>query len=101
VSNDILLNTIYEPSDDVVVREIEGELIIVPLVSGIGDMEDDLFSLNETGRAIWDKLGGVKTVEDVITELTGEFDASKDEIEKDVTGFLAELMRRKMIRTVG
>ena len=101
MSNDILLNMIYEPSDDVVVREIEGELIIVPLVSGIGDMEDDLFSLNETGRAIWDKLDGVKTVGDVITELTGEFDAPKSEIEKDMTGFLTELMRRKMIRTVG
>lgn len=101
MSNDVLLTVIYEPSDDVVVREIEGELIIVPLVSGIGDMEDDLFSLNETGRAIWDKLDGVKTVGDVITELTGEFDVSKSEIEKDVTGFLGELMRRKMIRTVG
>ncbi len=101
MSNDVLLNMIYDPSDDVVVREIEGELIIVPLASGIGDMEDDLFSLNETGRAIWDKLDGVKTVEDVITELTGEFDAPKSEIEKDVTGFLTELMRRKMIRTVG
>lgn len=101
MSNDVLLNMIYDPSDDVVVREIEGELIIVPLASGIGDMEDDLFSLNETGRAIWDKLDGVKTVEDVITELTGEFDVPKSEIEKDVTGFLTELMRRKMIRTVG
>ena len=47
---------VYKPSDDVVAREIEGEIIIVPLVAGIGDIEDELFTLNETGKAIWDKL---------------------------------------------
>ena len=37
------------PSEDVVAREIEGEFIIVPLAAGIGDMEDELYSLNESG----------------------------------------------------
>jgi hypothetical protein len=49
---DIELSKIYEPSEDIVARVIEGELIIVPLVAGIGDLEDELFTLNETGRAI-------------------------------------------------
>ena len=46
------LDQAYLPSEEVVARVIEGELIIVPLTSGIGDMEDELFSLNETGRAV-------------------------------------------------
>jgi hypothetical protein len=33
----IVLDAIYAPSEDVVAREIEGELIIVPLVAGIGE----------------------------------------------------------------
>jgi hypothetical protein len=37
------LDAAYVPSEDVVAREIEGELIIVPLAAGIGDMEDELF----------------------------------------------------------
>jgi len=41
------------PSEDVVSREIEGELIIVPIASGIGDMDDELYTLNDPGRAIW------------------------------------------------
>jgi hypothetical protein len=49
------LDAAYVPSKDLVCREIEGELIIVPLVAGMGDMEDELFTLNETGRAIWAK----------------------------------------------
>ena len=28
-----------------------GGIIIVPLVAGIGDMEDELFTLNDTGKA--------------------------------------------------
>ena len=42
---------VYAPSEDIVAREIEGEIIIVPLVAGIGDMEDELYTLNETGSS--------------------------------------------------
>jgi hypothetical protein len=47
------LTTICVPSDDVVAREIEGEIVIVPLVAGIGDAGDELYTLNENGQAIW------------------------------------------------
>jgi hypothetical protein len=33
----------YQPSDEIVAREIEGELIIVPLTAGIGNLEDELY----------------------------------------------------------
>jgi len=91
------LNKIYAHSEDVVAREIEGELIIVPLVSGIGDAEDELFTLNETGRAIWEKLDGKKTLENVIKELSEEFEAPTGEIEKDVVGLVEELLKRRML----
>lgn len=38
------------------VRVIEGEIIIVPLVAGIGDMDNELFTLSDTRKAIRDKL---------------------------------------------
>lgn len=93
----INFDSLYIPSDDIVAREIEGELIIVPLVSGIGDMEDELFTLNETGRAIWDRLDGQKSLKYVVEELREEFDAAEGEIEKDVVGLLEELLKRKMV----
>ena len=55
---EITLDLVCIPSEDVVARIIEGELIIVPLVSGIGDMDDELYSMNGTGRAIWSRLDG-------------------------------------------
>jgi hypothetical protein len=92
----IRLETIYVPSDDVVAREIEGEMIIVPLVAGIGDMEDELFTVNETGKAIWNRLDG-RSLGQVVADLAEEYDAQAGEIERDVLGLVEELVRRRML----
>ena len=94
---DISLDQVYVPSEDIVAREIEGELIIVPLVAGIGDMEDELFSLNDTGKDIWCRLDGRTTLAGVANALAAEYGAQPDEIERDVVGLVGELGRRKML----
>ena len=88
---------LYVPSEEIVAREIEGELIIVPLVSGIGGVEDDLLSLNETGKAIWNRLDGKNDLKKVIETLSEEFEAPAGEIEKDVLGLVEELLKRRML----
>ena len=93
----VKLEKIYSQSEDVVSREIEGELIIVPLAAGIGDMEDELYTLNETGQAIWKRLDGTMSLETIINELMDEFDASLDVVENDCLGLIQELLKRKMI----
>lgn len=93
----IRMDAAYSPSEDVVARVIEGELIIVPLVAGIGDMEDELFTLNETGRAIWDRLDGKTHLGEVIAALAQDYDAPPGEIEGDVRGLMEELLRRRMV----
>jgi hypothetical protein len=93
----IKVDAIYVLSEDLVCREIEGELIIVPLVAGMGDMEDELFTLNETGRAMWEKLDGKKSLKAVAEELAEEYEAPDGEIQRDVIGLAEELIKRKMI----
>lgn len=93
----VYVNKIYVPSEDIVAREIEGELIIVPLAAGIGDVEDELFTMNETGKAIWSKLDGRRSLKKLIQELTGEFEAPPGKIQKDVVGLLKELLNRRML----
>ena len=97
MENKIDIDAAYKASDEVVAREIEGELIIVPLTSGIGDMEDELFTLNETGRAIWSKLDGTKSLKTVVAELHDDYDAPVEELEKDVTGLAQELLNRRIL----
>ena len=94
---DISLDQVYAPSDDIVAREIEGELIIVPLVAGIGDMEDELFSLNDTGKDVWRRLDGKTTLAAVASALATEYSAQPAQIERDVIGLVGELVRRKML----
>lgn len=100
MGKNIDINAIYAVSEDIVAREIEGEIIIVPLIAGIGDMEDELYTLNETGQAIWKKLNGKRSLKDIIIELAAEYETSEDVIREDVTGLLDELLRRKMIAKV-
>jgi hypothetical protein len=90
-------DAIYVPSDDIVAREIEGEVIIVPLTAGIGDMDDELYTFNDTGRAVWNKLDGERKLADVIDELAAEYDAEPDALDRDVTGLVAELVKRRIV----
>lgn len=96
----IQLDAVYAHSEDVVAREIEGELIIVPLVAGIGNLEDELFTLNETGKAIWNRMDGQASLQKVIQDLTKGYQSPAGEIEKDVIGLMEELLKRKMIVAV-
>lgn len=95
------LEKVFAPSEDVVAREIEGELILVPLAAGMGDSDDELFTLNDTGRAIWALLDGQRTLAAVVGALAAEYDAPAGEIEADVQGLVAELSRRKMLVEAG
>lgn len=89
--------TVYIPSGDIVAREIEGEIIIVPLTAGIGDAEDDLFSLNETGRAFWKLLDGKMTLAQIAKTLAEKYAAPPARIEKDILGLATELLKRRII----
>jgi len=98
---DTELKKIFIPSDDIVAREIEGELIIIPLVAGIGDLEDELFTLNDTGVAIWRQLDGRKDLQTIVDNLRQEYDVEEKEIIHDVLGWVGELVKRRILVEVG
>jgi len=91
------MDAVCAPSEDIVYREIEGEVILVPLVAGIGDAEDELYTLNATGRAVWERLDGVRTLAQVADSIAEEYSSPADAIAADVLGFVEEMLRRKML----
>ena len=93
----VTLEAVCAPSENVVARGIEGDIVIVPLVSGVGDSDDELYTLNDTGRAIWEKLDGRRTLKEVAVLLADEFSSPLTELERDVVGFVGELARRGML----
>jgi hypothetical protein len=97
MKSNIDINKVYISSEDVVARDVHGEFIIIPITSGIGDLEDEIYTLNDNGRAIWDKLDGKKSLKEVARDLSFKFEGSPDEIEKDVIGLAEELFKRRML----
>ncbi|MFZ1042380.1 MAG: PqqD family protein [Anaerolineales bacterium] len=93
----LTLQSICTPSENIVARKIEGEIVIVPLVSGIGDADDELYTLNPTGQAIWQKMDGSHTLAQIVEELSTEYHSTRAEIEQDILGLVGELVRRKMV----
>ena len=91
------MDTICVPSEDVVAREIEGDMIIVPLVSGVGQADDELYTLNETGKAIWNVLDGQKTLGQVVEFLSDRFSSTEGEIERNVLGFAETMVKLGML----
>jgi len=94
------MQEIYQVADTIVIREIEGELLIVPLVSGMDEAEDALFTLNETGRSILSLLDGKRSVQEVADTLALDYAVAEEQLIEDVTSFLAELLRRNMLTVV-
>jgi hypothetical protein len=93
-------NAVYKPSEDLVSREIDGQLILVPIAAGVGDMEDELYTLNETGRAVWERLDGSRTLSEVVDELATSYDEAREDIAADVDGLIVELLSRRMVHVV-
>ncbi len=87
----------YRVSEDVVARQIQEEFIIVPVTAVIEEDKDALFSLNETGKAIWERLDGTRSLPQIAQALSKEYDAPLKDIEASVQGFTKELLRRKML----
>jgi len=94
---EIRMNATYRPSDEIVARDVEGELIIVPFGSGVGTSDDEMFSLNESGRAVWARLDGKASLQEIVRDLAAEYGAPAPEIERDVRGLVEELLRRRIL----
>lgn len=92
--------SVYVPSDDIVAREIKGELIIIPMIAGIGDLEDELFTLNDTAKAIWKQLDGKKNLAEITANLANEYNTNPAVIEKDVLGVVNELLKLRIVVNV-
>lgn len=91
------LDGVYAPSENIVAREIEGQVIIVPLTSGIGDLEDELYTFSETGKAIWGRLDGSTSLRAIAAALGEIYDAALGEIEQDALDLVHELLSRGIV----
>jgi len=93
----VTLNAVCMPSDEVVTRDIDGNTLIIPIFAGVVEVEGELFALNETGRAIWQKLDGRRTLKEVAALVADDFAAPAGEVESEVVTFAEELRGRRLL----
>jgi len=91
------LNCIYKISEDIIFKEIEGNSILIPVISGVGDLNSDIFQLNETGSRVWEMLDGKTSLEKIILNLIDEYDAPAKIIEENVLNLIRNLVKKQFI----
>jgi len=84
------LNRIYEKNPDIVFRVIGGEAILVPL-SKETQAVGRLFTLNEAGAFIWEKIDGKHTVGDLASEVQKEYEVSPETAGEDLRELVKSL----------
>ena len=75
---------------DVIVREIAGEVFLVPIRGRLADLQE-LFVLNDVGEWVWQHLDGAFSADELADGLADAFEVTSEDALADVEAFLGEL----------
>jgi len=84
------LKSLQKIKSGFVTREVGTELVLVPLTGNVAQM-NELFTMNETGRFIWENICDDTTIEDMVEKMVETFDVTPEIADKDITGFLKKM----------
>ena len=91
------LNSVLSHSPSVVTRKTGNEYVLVPISNNIADM-NSVYTLNETGAFIWELIDGKREVEEIISELTKEYDIDVSTARADVMDFVEKMNKYLIIK---
>lgn len=80
----------FKQNPNMVSREIQGEVILVPIRQDVGDFES-IYTLNETAARTWALLDGTRTLNDISKQIIAEFEVADREAQNDLLELLAQL----------
>ena len=87
ISND----SIFVHDDKVAWREVDGEVLIVPIRMSPHD-KTGVYRLNRTASFIWTRLNGERDMRELIALMIVQFEVTQAEAEADTRELLADLM---------
>jgi len=90
----------YLPSPDVVTRNIAGEHLLVPVRTGVAQM-DYLYTADEVGSVIYSLLDGKRDAADIGRRVAELFEVDAAQATADVAVFLQELEQAGLVRPAG
>jgi len=84
------LQTLHKLKSRFVARNVGNELILVPLTANVAQM-NELFTLNETGKFIWENINENSTVSEIENLMIESFDIDSAIAKMDIELFLSKL----------
>jgi len=90
------LKSILSHSPSVVTRKTGNEYVLVPVTNNIADM-NSVYTLNETGAFIWEHINGRRSVEEIISALTKEYNIDNETAKADVFSFIENMSKYLII----
>ena len=91
------LKSIVSQSTSIVTRKTGNEYVLVPITNNIADM-NSVYTLNETGAFIWEKIDGKRDLEEIIGALIEEYDIDRSSAESDVFSFIENMSKYLIIQ---
>jgi hypothetical protein len=90
------LKAILSHSPSVVTRKTGNEYVLIPITNNIADM-NSVYTLNETGAFIWEQINGKRSVEEIISALTREYEIDKKTASEDLFSFIENMSKYLII----
>jgi hypothetical protein len=85
-------------SESFVSRKVGDDIILVPVRAGVANLEA-VFTMNAVGSAIWSRIDGTATVDDLARALADEFDVTAAVAATDVEEFVRLLADKGLVVT--
>ena len=78
-------------SKEIIFQELEGEAVLLNMQNGI------FFGLNPVAKRMWELLNELGQAEEVLKQLLQEYDASEEQLRKDLVDFIEKLKSKGLI----
>ncbi len=91
------MDKIYVKHADFVQREVAGEFLLIPIKRQLADV-NSLYVLNETGAALWHRIDGKHSVQEIIKDCSEEYEVTVEQLEKDFNALIEDLLSIKAIQ---
>lgn len=85
------METTPRRNDRVLSQSASGTLVLLDVDSGV------YYSLEQVGARAWELIDGSRTVGQIVECIGEEYDAARDEIERDVESLVAELALANLV----
>lgn len=79
-----------------ILRDIAGESVLVP--TGETSQEfNGMITMTDTAKFIWEHLEKVDSIEELVKEITSEYDIDENTAGRDAVGLINELLKRGIV----